>query len=328
MDILSLYQDGLLCQFEPASCHHICRDLKTLKKHWRKVHHWSLANKHGGSGKKKNSRIQRRVHEATKTVQCQRFFISHHGSQYFEVRPPVEGQPDAQEPIPTDDDALWMQLCNKVTRKWAEVEKKVQITIQEGEKNEVNPWLERTQWHKYLIELERPDLLECIEEPNIDPKKEEEPMEAVIWEAMDGLARFSQASVIDRIGVFVRLEAIRTEKHQTRYQPLQPYMDEKSIVEHARPWKQILMFFARTQRQHEWNSPKYRFTCQQREAWEALTEEAKLGASCCRGPRPGSAHGPPRGPAAPLLLSARHDINQKKKNDRNFPGKYPPYSGQ
>src|SRR5437762_2154024 len=92
---------------------------------------------------------------------------------------------------------------------------------------------------------------------------------------MDGLARFSQASVIDRIGVFVRLEAIRTEKHQTRYQPLQPYMDEKSIVEHARPWKQILMFFARTQRQHEWNSPKYRFTRRQREAWEALTEQAK-----------------------------------------------------
>jgi hypothetical protein len=30
---------------------------------------------------------------------------------------------------------------------------------------------------------------------------------------MDGLVRFSQASVIDRIGVFVRLEAIRTEKH-------------------------------------------------------------------------------------------------------------------
>jgi hypothetical protein len=49
------------------------------------------------------------------------------------------------------------------------------------------------------------------------------------------LARFSQASVVRRIGVFVRLEAIQTEKHQTRYQPLQPYINEQSIVKHVRP---------------------------------------------------------------------------------------------
>jgi hypothetical protein len=39
--------------------------------------------------------------------------------------------------------------------------------------------------------------------------------------------------------VFVRLEAIRTEKHQTRFQPLQPYMDKQSIGDHTRPWQQI-----------------------------------------------------------------------------------------
>ncbi|RYO48247.1 hypothetical protein AA0116_g12773 [Alternaria tenuissima] len=127
--------------------------------------------------------------------------------------------------------------------------------------------------------MERPDLLACVKEPvaDADPRKDEaaEPVEAAIWAAMDGLARFSQASVMDRIGVFVRLEAIRTEKHQTRFQPLQPYMDEQSIVEHVRPWQQLLMFFARTQREHTWKSPKYRFTRQQREAWETLVEEAE-----------------------------------------------------
>jgi hypothetical protein len=92
---------------------------------------------------------------------------------------------------------------------------------------------------------------------------------------MSGLARFSQASVINRIGVFVRLEVIRTEKHQTRFQPLQPYMDKDAIVKHVRPWQQMLMFFARTQREHTWESPQYRFTRRQREAWEALVEEAE-----------------------------------------------------
>jgi hypothetical protein len=125
--------------------------------------------------------------------------------------------------------------------------------------------------------MERPELLACIEQPNPDPKKDEEPVEAVIWEAMGGLAQFSQDSVIDQTGVFVRLESVRTEKHQTRYQPLQPDMDKNAIVEHARPWQQMLMFFARTQRGHEWKSPKYRFHRRQREAWEALVQQAQRG---------------------------------------------------
>jgi hypothetical protein len=69
----------------------------------------------------------------------------------------------------------------------------------------------------YLVGMERPDLLACVEEPvtEPDPRKEEEaePVEAAIWTAMDRLARFSQTSIINRISVFVRLEAICTKKH-------------------------------------------------------------------------------------------------------------------
>jgi hypothetical protein len=35
------------------------------------------------------------------------------------------------------------------------------------------------------------------------------------------------------------------------------------------------MFFARTQREHRWKSPMYRFTQQQRKAWEALISQAE-----------------------------------------------------
>jgi hypothetical protein len=86
-----------------------------------------------------------------------------------------------------------------------------------------------------------------------DPRSDNEGelVEAAIWEAMDGLTRFSQASV--------RLEAIRMEKHQTQFQPLQSYMDRDAIVKHTRPWQQMLMFFARTQREHGWKSPQYQF---------------------------------------------------------------------
>jgi hypothetical protein len=127
--------------------------------------------------------------------------------------------------------------------------------------------------------MERADLMACIKEPVAEPDlrsvDEAELVEAAIWEAMDRLTWFSQVSVIECVGVFVRLEAICTEEHQTRFQPLQPYMDKEAIVKHTRPWQQMLMFFARTQREHGWKSLQYRFTRRQREAWEALVHKAR-----------------------------------------------------
>ncbi|EDN07518.1 predicted protein [Histoplasma mississippiense (nom. inval.)] len=90
---------------------------------------------------------------------------------------------------------------------------------------------------------------------------------------MGQVARTSQR-VITRLGHFVRIEAIRTERHQTRHTPLQAYMDEESIAEHVRPWQQMLMFFARTQVEHEWTSPQYRFTPRQRKTWRVLWQVA------------------------------------------------------
>ena len=69
----------------------------------------------------------------------------------------------------------------------------------------------------YLVGMERADLMACVKEPvaEPDPRSEEEAelVEAAIWAAMAGLTRLSQASVVERVGVFVRLEAIRIEKH-------------------------------------------------------------------------------------------------------------------
>jgi hypothetical protein len=145
-------------------------------------------------------------------------FSSHHRSQYFQVHGPGNDSPNI---VPVDGEAAWAQVGEQIARAWEGIEKRAQNTIQNGERDKVNPWLERTQWLPYLVGMKRPDLLACVEEPVTEPdlRKEEEaePVEAAIWTAMNGLVRFSQASVINRIGVFVRLEAIRTEKHQTRF---------------------------------------------------------------------------------------------------------------
>ncbi|PWO19973.1 RNA-binding protein (RRM domain), partial [Pyrenophora tritici-repentis] len=227
-----------MCQVDPNHCHRIFRKPEGIRKHWRDVHSWSAAGKGGHPTREKQKEIQERISQHCKKVHCQRLLVQGQGSQYFQVHEPDENNPNV---VPVNSEAAWAQVGEQMARAWETIEKRAQTTIQEGERDEVNPWLERTQWLPYLVGIERPDLL------------------ASIWAAMDGLARFSQASVIDQIGVF----------------PLQPYMDKDAVVKHVRPWQQMLMFFARTQKEHAWKSPKYRFTRRQREAWEALMEEAE-----------------------------------------------------
>ncbi|KAF2866456.1 hypothetical protein BDV95DRAFT_680034 [Massariosphaeria phaeospora] len=91
-----------------------------------------------------------------------------------------------------------------------------------GERDEVNPWVDRTQWLPYLVGMERADLLACIKEL---------------------VAELDQRS--------------DNEAEPTRYQPLQLYMDKEAIVKHTRLWQQVLMFFARTQKEHAWKSSQY-----------------------------------------------------------------------
>jgi len=80
------------------------------------------------------------------------------------------------------------------------------------------------------MRLNREELIASMDKPDL----EAEPITTVIWDAMDSLIQHCQQSMISRIGVFVRMKAIRTEKHQTRYQSLQPYMNAKGLSNYSR----------------------------------------------------------------------------------------------
>ena len=92
-------------------------------------------------------------------------------------------------------EAAWARVGAEMAKAWERVEKQAVSTIQDGERDEVNPWLERTQWLPYLVGMERADLMACIEEPVAEPdprsNDEAEPVEAAIWAAMAGLMRLS-----------------------------------------------------------------------------------------------------------------------------------------
>lgn len=70
----------------------------------------------------------------------------------------------------------------------------------------------------------------------------------------------------------LRLEAVRSEVDQQRFTPLRLYQEVASIERRAQPWQQVMMFFARTQRPHDWRSPAYRFNRRQKAAFGAIIE--------------------------------------------------------
>lgn len=94
-----------------------------------------------------------------------------------------------------------------------------------------------------------------------------------LWEAMGELAAISQFTV-GQSGVMLRLEAVKSEIDQQQFQPLRPYQEVASIKHHCRPWQQMLMFFIRTQRPHDWSSPAYQFNRRQTTASGKLIEVA------------------------------------------------------
>ena len=201
-----------MCQLEPDRCYQVFRTIRSIKNHWQTAHKWSAGRKRGRPSQVGQKGIQLRSNQGWRRVHCQRFFVQGPGLQYFKVH---QSESTAE---PVDHETAWARISQNMEKAWANVQKQAKTTIQDSAQDEVNLWLERTGWMPYLVGMERPELLASVEEP----KAEEEPAAAAIWEAMDGLARFNQSSIIHHTGIFVQLEATCTKKHQTQYQPLQP----------------------------------------------------------------------------------------------------------
>jgi hypothetical protein len=47
----------------------------------------------------------------------------------------------------------------QMARAWEDIKSQANKTIQEGERDKMNPWIKRTQWLPYLLGMERSDLL-------------------------------------------------------------------------------------------------------------------------------------------------------------------------
>jgi hypothetical protein len=273
---LPIFTNGLQCQLSPRTCRYICRDEKTIRNHWRLVHEWSPIHQRGAVASIQKKSAQENILAARRVVRCQRFCKQGQHSHYIAI----EGRYSIAAPQQPDLSA-WNQAWSKATEYYDEVQKKASETITEGEADEVNPWLRRTGWVQYLDGYHHEQILRLVQQPASYDKddvqaaesNELESLESTIWQAMADVAQISQSSV-KASGIMLRMHAVRTEKDQVCYQPLQPYWDEDSIRKHCHPWQQMLMFFVRTQRSDEQN-PKYKFSRRQFTAFEQLLKEAE-----------------------------------------------------
>lgn len=101
----------------------------------------------------------------------------------------------------------------------------------------------------------------------------EDVIDRIIWDAMHGVAAYGQR-VAKHAGTNLNFEAQRTSA-EAATKPLQPYLDGDNLSKHVEPWQRILMFFARTQRPHDWVSPKYKLSERQAFTWNAVTRCAQ-----------------------------------------------------
>ena len=262
---LDISRDGIKCQVEGSSCRYICRSVQGMTNHHSKEHRGVLGRQGGRRNRPGASSADDEELRSAIRVVCQRFFPGRTGSRYFEVEEPDE---DSQPILPVNQSRL-EQAKDSLTRREAIVMDKAR-TISESERYDANPWLKRTGWAEYLSGIDRQELLNAVQPPI--PTKE--PVAHAIWCAVDELAVLSQQTASTRVGYFVRMEAVRVECAQTKYEPLKPYMDRKEISRYALPWKKILMFIVRTQQPCTWTIPKYRMDKRENEAFDEVKRTA------------------------------------------------------
>ena len=250
---------GLQCMFDGSHCGYVCISTNNMNKHWSKQHRGARGKRGNGSNKRNGQE-----YVEWRTVACQRFFTQGRGSNYFRVE--VEDEERERVP-PSSEDAIAREL-QLLEESQKNIEKNRQKKIQGREEgSEFVPWLETMGWKAHLEGLDREDLLDSV----ADPDEEREPLVAVVWKGMEEMIEHCQWTTDKKVGYFIRMEAVRTEAAQTKYQPLQAYMDRASIVDHARPWKQMVAFFVCMQgRENE--GPKYRLNEREKDAFEEMMD--------------------------------------------------------
>ena len=199
---LLVYDDDLRCQIAFDQCHYVCRSVKSMRKHCQRSHDW--AKQRRWNRLNKNRQDDEQI-ELWMTIQCQRYFVQSLDSHYFIV----ENRAFAARSHNANVILVWQQAKQTMNDAWQMTEKKIKKIITKSEISEMNSWLKRVEWHRYLIELNREELMHSI--ARLDEKNKL--ISHRIWVTFQSMTQQCQKTIISRVSNFVRMKIIRTKKH-------------------------------------------------------------------------------------------------------------------
>jgi hypothetical protein len=94
---LRTYDDDILCK--RGQYGYVCRNIKSLKKHWRSAHDWSAYSHVGQPTPLELEAGEATIASASERVVCQRLFAHGFGSHYMHVRQPSPQHEPAPPPV-------------------------------------------------------------------------------------------------------------------------------------------------------------------------------------------------------------------------------------
>ena len=263
---------GILCRREEG-CEYVCRADNSMKQHWSTVHGYALQEKSGGRSNKAKEENKAKFERFTRKVNCQQVFTSHAGKHFIAV---INEEEEMVQNLPDVPKPKMDEFMAEIMNAWKAKNNEIADVIEGEDKYLVNPWLRRTGWADYLAGRNVEEASRRMELPG-EEEGEQSIFESTVKEAsaaMHAVAVKSQ-TVIKALGHSIRMEAVRVEKQQTKREPLLAYMDAQAINDHARFWKQIIVFFCRTVGvSRDWNGPTYGFTRRQAKAFNVLWRRA------------------------------------------------------
>ena len=240
---LALFHNGILCRLcakRPFVCSG--KTISYMQTHLRTVHAWKSNCKGGRPPKASVAKATGFAVVTASPVSYQTFHRSNFNC-FFQVTPPPSLLPPPPTPTTTTLEAqVEMQLAQKLQAATAAAGSVLQPPA------EPSPWLQTTEWVRYLQGYSLPAAVELIALPH--PSQPEPDLEAllesfscVIEQARDSILQ-GKVNAFDqqRINSFLRTGS-RTSKASDR--PLAYKLKENTYTKYKGTWKQLLCFVYR-----------------------------------------------------------------------------------
>jgi hypothetical protein len=271
---LQFYSDGLLCQLSSANrpCRYICRDRSAIQKHCKDEHGWVNPIPKGAISEAAKRTLQMNGFQYPyKTgIQCQKLgqggwihpilFETLSGSKSVDGRreehepqkEEKEGGIDIDESSNNNDEIidLWHQTEKQLTKQ------AIRLQTEHSQSAEqfglaplgtypicLTPWLELTQWHKYL---HGQTLLEVAHLTDLPAKDDDDIALSLLLTTFDELIEQSRENILsDRVNTFDLHRVNSFVQGRSFHKPLLIKLQEKTYKTYKSVWKQLLCFVYR-----------------------------------------------------------------------------------